>query len=349
MTSSPKGSVRIGIMGAGSIGCYVGGRLAAASRAEVTLVGRPSLQREIATGGLTLRERGRDMRIDPMRFRFETEVSALSDCDVVFCCVKSGATKQAGSALARVLRPQAVVVSLQNGVRNPDLLRAELHGQRVVAGVVGFNVVRRDGAVFHHTTTGSIVVESGASDRTWVTALRAADIEVEERNPIAPEQWTKLLVNLNNAITALTGTPTREMILSREYRLLMAMLLDEGLRVLDAADIPRAKFRGIPLRLMSVILKLPTPLVRVVVRAQLRIDPESRASMWQDLERHRATEVDFLNGEIVRLAEVHAIDAPVNRRIVELVHQAERAEAGCPQMSGEALRREMLSAHTSHR
>ena len=75
---------------------------------------------------------------------------------------------------------------------------------------------------------------------------------------------------------------------------------------------------------MSFILKLPTPVVRVVIRAQLRIDPDARVSMWTDLERGRLTEVDFLNGEIVRLADEQGAAAPINRRIVELVHEAER-------------------------
>ena len=61
--------------------------------------------------------------------------------------------------------------------------------------------------------------------------------------------------------------------------------------------------------------------------------------MWTDLERGRLTEVDFLNGEIVRLADQHGIAAPINRRIAELVHEAERAGAGSPQMSAEALLR----------
>lgn len=343
MTAIQTRTPRIGIMGAGAIGCYVGGRLAAAGQAEVTLVGRPSLQRNIATRGLTLREFQREEHVASSRFRFETEVGALSECDVVFCCVKSGATAEVGSALATAMRRDAVVVSLQNGVRNAEVLRRRLPEQRVVAGVVGFNVVMRANAIFHRTTTGPLVVESRPEDTPWISALRGADIDVEELDPIAPEQWTKLLVNLNNAISALSGASTREMILSRRYRRLMVMLLDEGLSVLDAANLPTAKFRGVPLRLMSFILKLPTPVVRLVVRAQLRVDPESRASMWQDLERHRPTEVEFLNGEIVRLAESQAIDAPLNRRIVELVREAERLDHGCPQMSAAALLRRLRS------
>ena len=89
---------------------------------------------------------------------------------------------------------------------------------------------------------------------------------------------------------------------------------------------------------MSVVLKLPTPLVRLVLGAQLKLDPESRASMWVDLERGRPTEVDMLNGEIVRLAKAHGTDAPLNRRLVELVHEAERAGQGSPGLGPKALR-----------
>jgi 2-dehydropantoate 2-reductase len=329
--------LHVGVMGAGSIGCYVGGRIAAAGEADVTLVGRPSLQGTARSRGLTLREFDREEWVAPAKFRFETAPEALATCDVVLVCVKSGATSEVGAMLATALRPDCVVVSLQNGVRNPEVLRAELPQHRVVVGVVGFNVVLREGATLHHTTTGPLVLETRPEDHPWVDALRSAGLDVEELDPIAPEQWTKLLVNLNNAISALSGAPTRTMILSPGHRRAMTMLLDEGLGVLAAAGIETAKFRGVPLPVMSFVLKLPTPLVRIIVRAQLRVDPESRASMWQDLQRHRTTEVDFLNGEIVRLAERCGVAAPLNRRIVELVHEAERADRGSPGMTADEL------------
>lgn len=337
MTSSK--ALHVGVMGAGSIGCFVGGRLVAGEAADVTFVGRSMLAQAIAAHGLTLRDVDDATRIDGGTVRFSAEVESLASCDVVLCCVKSGATRETAIALDEVLGPHAVVVSLQNGVRNPETLRERLPNNRVVAGVVGFNVVMHDDAVFQLTTTGPLVVEATNDpvDRRWVGALRQAGLDVDVVNPIAPEQWTKLLVNLNNAVSALSGTPTPTMILSPRYRRVMTMLLDEGLDVLGAAGIETAKFRGVPLRLMSFILKLPTPIVRRVVRAQLRVDPESRASMWQDLERRRTTEIEYLNGEIVRLAEAYAVDAPSNRRIVELVHEAERAGAGSPRMDADAL------------
>jgi len=340
--------LHIGVMGAGAIGGYVGGRLAAKGATEVTLIGRKALADTIAERGFTLREFDRDEHVDAAMVRIEEDARALSSCDVVFCCVKSGATEETANILANILEPATVVVSLQNGLRNPQVLRAALPSNPVLPAVVSFNAILREGAVFHRTMSGPLIIETrpNGQDRPWIDALRASGMEVEEVRPIAPEQWTKLLVNLNNAVSALSGAPTRDMILSRRYRRVIAMLLDEALDVLDQAGVRPAKFRGVPLRLMSFIMKLPTPLVRVVIRAQLRVDPESRASMWTDLERGRPTEVDVLNGEIVRLADQHGIAAPINRRIVELVHEAEHAGAGSPQMSAETLLRSLTKTQS---
>jgi 2-dehydropantoate 2-reductase len=214
-----------------------------------------------------------------------------------------------------------------------------LPDHRVVAGVVGFNVVMREDATFVHSLTGPLIVEAedGPTDRQWVDALRDAGLEVRVENPIAPEQWTKLITNLNNAIAALSGAATPTLILTPGYRRLMTLAIDEGLSVLRDAGIHTAKFRGVPLSVMSTVFKLPTPLVRLVLRAQLKLDSESRASMWVDLERRRPTEVDFLNGEIVNLADSLGRDAPINRRLVELVHEAERDGKGSPGLGPDAL------------
>jgi len=343
--------LHIGVMGAGAIGGYVGARLAANGATEVTLIGRKALADTIARHGVTLRELDHDEHVDPAMVRIEEDLHALSSCDVVFCCVKSGATAETAKILANVLEPTTVVVSLQNGLRNPEVLRAALPRNPVLPAVISFNVMIEEGAVFHRTISGPLIIETRPDhqDQAWVDALRASGLEVEEVRPLAPEQWTKLLLNLNNAVGALSGAPTRDMILSPQYRRVIAKLLDEALDVLHEAGIKPAKFHGVPLRLMSFILKLPTPIVRPVIRAQLRVDPEARVSMWTDLERRRPTEVDFLNGEIVRLPDEHGTAAPINRRIAELVHEAERASAGSPQMSADTLLAMLRFSSVQHR
>lgn len=332
--------LHVGVLGAGSIGCFVGGKLLAAEAAEVTFIGRAGARAALLEHGLSVKDFDRpSTRIAPGRIRFETTMGALSACDAVLVCVKSAQTEAVGAELASVLGADALVASLQNGVRNAEVLRAALGAREVLPAVVGFNVVSRDGGLFHRAMSGALMFEQPrtAGARALVDALRATDLAIELRDELAPDQWTKLVVNLNNAVSALSGAPTKELLLSPAYRRIIAAVVGEALTVLRAANVRVAKLRGVPIGLMPHVLALPTPLVRLVTRAQMRVDPEARSSMWEDLTRKRRTEIDFLNGEIVRLADATGVDAPINRRIVELVHRAEAAGVGPPNIPAERL------------
>jgi 2-dehydropantoate 2-reductase len=322
----------VGIMGAGSIGCWVGGRLLARGATRVVLVGRERTRAELAAWGLHLADVGGAGAIDvpAERARVELDPGALRGCDAVLVCVKSGQTEAAARALASTIRPDALVCSLQNGVRNADVLREHLGARCVLAGIVEFNVVSRGEGRFHRGLDGDLIVEERGEAAWLVAALREAGLPVATRTDLAPDQWTKLLVNLNNAVSALSDAPTRSLILNPGYRRVVAALIEEALGVLRRAGIRPARLRGVPVGLMPRILRAPTPLVRLVTGRQMRVDPEARSSMWEDLTRGRPTEVDYLNGEIVRLAATVGLEAPLNRRIQALVHEAEVAGAGSP-------------------
>jgi len=337
--------LKVGVQGAGAVGCYVGGRLQAAGAADVVLVGRARLRDQLRATGLAVQDFD-GPRVTAVGYRFATEASALADCDVVLCCVKSHHTAAAAAELAAVLGPDALVVSLQNGVRNPDVLRAALPGRRIVPSIVSWNVVAVDGS-FRRTTSGPLVVERGPATQALVRALVAAGIGVEQPAELAPHQWTKLLVNLNNAVSALTDVATTRLLREPGYRRTLAALVDEGLGVLRAAGIKPAKFNGVPLAWMPRLLRLPTAIVKLVTRAQLKVDPAARSSIVAGPRAHRPTEVDYLNGEIVSLAERHHVAAPINRRIVALVHDAERADLGSPGMSADALWAALTGAATA--
>jgi len=332
--------VRVGVMGAGAIGCYVGGMVAGAGAADVVFVGRPRTRAEIDARGLTVRDLGgAETAVPAERFAFETEARHFAQCDAVLCCVKSGHTQEVARGLADVLAPDAIVASLQNGLRNADVLREHLPGRQVLAGIVGFNVVSPGDGVFKRTTDGPLHLQA-CDDPRWrrvVDALVASKLEVIERSDIAPDQWAKLLVNLNNAVSALSGAPTRDLILTSGYRRIVAAVISEGVRVVHAANIKPARMRGLRVGMIPRLMRLPTPLIRLVARAQMKVDPEARSSMYEDLTRGRPTEVDYLNGEIVALAERTGVDAPLNRRIVALVREAEGAGAGSPRLSAEQL------------
>lgn len=333
--------LRLGVFGAGSIGCYVGGRVLAADAADVVLVGRPRLRDQLAADGLTVQDfDGPRATVVPARLTVATDAAALGDCDVILCCVKSQHTESAARELAGVVRPDAVVVSLQNGVRNPDVLRAALPGRRVLASIVTWNVIAVDGG-YRRATSGPLVIETAPP--ALVAALRTGGVPVEERADLAPEQWTKLLVNLNNAVSALSDASTATLLLSPGYRKVIAALVREGLDVVRAAGVRPAKWNGVPLALMPRVLRLPTALVRVITRAQLKVDPAARSSMWQDLDARRPTEVDYLNGEIVRVAAQCGRTAPLNQRVVQLIRAAEVAGVGSPRLDADALWRAMTA------
>ncbi|RZO47312.1 MAG: 2-dehydropantoate 2-reductase [Sandaracinaceae bacterium] len=327
--------MRVGIYGAGSIGCFVGARLLSAG-ADVTFVGRARLKAEIATHGLTASDFERRDRHAPEAVRYETDVTALAACQAVLVCVKSAQTEAAARALDAVLTPDCLILSLQNGVRNATTLRAHLGSRTVVPTIVDFNVVSRGEGVFHRGFSGPLVL-SREPRAEALFALLARALETKVVDDIAPAQWTKLLVNLNNAVSALTDAPTQRMLQERELRLVVAAIIDEAVGVLRADGVRPPSLRGVPVWLMPKILRLPTPIVRLVTRAQVKVDAEARSSMWEDLRRGRETEVEYLNGEIVRVAERVGLDAPINRRIVALVHAAEEAGEGSPGLSGAEL------------
>jgi 2-dehydropantoate 2-reductase len=260
---------------------------------------------------------------------------------VVLVCVKSGQTEEAGRELSRVVSPRALVVSMQNGVRNADVLRAAMPDHAVLGGIVGFNVVSKGDGVFHRGTTGPLAIELVEKERARIedlgALLRDAGFEVELPTNIRSKQWSKLLMNLNNAVSALSGAPTPQLIFTPGYRRVLRAVIGEALTVLDAAGIAPGKLGAIPVRLFPALLSLPTPLLRVAARAQLQMDPEARSSMWEDLERRRETEVELLNGEIVRLAKEHGARAPLNERIVEMVHAAEKDAQGSPGLAPDAF------------
>lgn len=323
-------------MGAGAIGCYVGGRLRE-SGVAVVLLGRPALAAEVAPGGLHLSDyHGWERRV---AIAVATEVAALADCDVILVTVKGGDTAGAAAQLAPVLRPGTLVVSLQNGVNNPDVLRAALPGCRVVAGMVPFNVLRREGAHFHQGTSGRLAVEAAPEVAPLVAAFTRAGLPIYAHDNMRGVLWGKLLINLSNSVNALAGVPIKQMIGSRDYRQVMAACVREGLAAVTAAGIRPKLDIVLPPALLPWVLTLPDAIFSLVARRMIQVDAQARSSMWDDLERGRTTEIDALNGEVVRLAERVGTAAPVNAAIVKLVNSAQGSRS--PGLGAAELRRQL--------
>ncbi len=127
--------------------------------------------------------------------------------------------------------------------------------------------------------------------------------------------------------------PLIEQLADRRWRRLLAAQMDEALGVLKAAGIQPARIEGVPPGAIPRILRLPDWLFRTVARRMLAIDPQARSSMWEDLQRRRATEIDYLQGAILKLAHKSGVRVPLTERIIARVRQAEAAGAGSPGLS----------------
>jgi 2-dehydropantoate 2-reductase len=144
-------------------------------------------------------------------------------------------------------------------------------------------------------------------------------------------------LNLNNAINALAGVPLLEELHDRDYRRVLSSCMRELLAALRKAGIKPAKLTKAPPFLVPWILLLPNWLFRVIAQQMLAIDPLARSSMWDDLQKGRATEIEFLNQAVVELAFQQGLTAPVNERIVTLIKQIEKAGRGSPGMSSSEM------------
>jgi 2-dehydropantoate 2-reductase len=311
---------RFAVLGAGSIGCHIGGHLAAAGH-DVAFIGRPAAMDVLRERGLTLSTSGRPpVRLTPHRLTLATGPQAAAGADYVLVTVKSAGTGAAAKDLTPHLAPGAVVVSLQNGLHNPATLRAALPGHTVLAGMVPYNVVQSEPGTVHQGMPGRVMTEP---DDTLVAAFRGAGLAIEARTDMSEVQHAKLLLNLNNAINALSGLPLRDQLGGRAYRRCLALCQREALAVYRAAGVGPARLGPTPPGVTPYLLELPDAVFRRVAAASLRIDAHARSSMWEDLQRGRPTEIDSLQGEIVALAAAHGLRAPVNARLAALVHEAE--------------------------
>ncbi len=330
---------RIAILGAGSVGCFIGGCWQAAGL-PITFVGRPKIAADVAANGLTVSDySGWQVRLDEVDFR--TDPSGLAEADVIALCVKSGATEDAAHDIAKHGREGALVISFQNGISNVDVLERAL-GDRfeVVRGMVPYNCAYLGEGRFHKGVAGApLYAEDRPETRELATRIGSGPAALKLSDNMLGIAWGKLLINLNNATNALSERPLLQQIRERDYRRVFGAAMREGLRVLDAAGITPAKVGDVGPRLMPLVIDSPDWLFNRVFIKRWKIDAKARSSMSDDLAQGRKTEVDYINGELVALADKVGIDAPINRKIVQLIRAA---EAGAPPLGPAELRQAVL-------
>jgi 2-dehydropantoate 2-reductase len=206
--------------------------------------------------------------------------------------------------------------------------------------MVPFNCAYLGKGRFHKGVAGaSLYAEDTPRTRELADRIGEGPAELKLSDDMLGIAWGKLLINLNNATNALSGRPLLTQIRARDYRRVFGAAMREGLRVLDRAGIKPAKVGNVGPRLLPTVIDSPDWLFNRVFIKSWKIDEKARSSMADDLAQGRKTEVDYINGELVALADRVGAKAPVNRKIVELIR---KAEDGAKPLGPAELRREVL-------
>jgi len=301
----------IAVVGAGAVGCFFGGRLAQAGY-SVTLIGRPSHVDAINRDGLW---------VDSQDFcgaipvRASVSVSDAARADLILLAVKSTDTVAAAKTLSPVLRPDALILSLQNGVDNCARLRPYI-AQAVFPAVVYVAVGMQGPGRVKHFGRGELVIgdpESSPPSRAEDSLRAIAGVFESAGMPcaVSPEikhaLWKKFLVNCTyNGISALGQIPYGEMVRLPQIQSLIEALTEEFIQVAQAEGVDLSREEA-ALANQSIAQTMPG----------------QRSSTAQDLARGKPTEIDYLNGVIVEIAHRHGISVPTHRAIHGLVKMLE--------------------------
>jgi 2-dehydropantoate 2-reductase len=316
--------VRYVIFGAGAIGSAIAGLLTRAG-SRVICVARPAYAGALR-GGIVINDNGEELAVRVDAVSAARDLSPESG-DVALITTKSQATEAAADELLDRYDGTLPVVCLQNGVRNEEIVARRF--QNVYAGLVFLSAVQLEPAVIELPQGRSVAIGCypGGLDnlaRELCADLRRAGFEALASAHVMPMKWGKLVANLNNATTTITGYWLERAMSDPEMRRLMLAVREEGLRVLDAAGIavePPAD-QPSPIRIREMTDKLREPPKHPYDLARLTQGPQTYSSMWQDLHLGRKThEAGFLNGDIVALGEGLGIPTPYNSMLLEIVNR----------------------------
>ncbi len=281
----------IAVMGAGAVGCYYGGMLARAGN-EVVLIGRPRHVEAMRRDGLFL---------DTQSFQAHVPVEATVDASgaraarLVLCCVKATDTEAAAAELAPHLAPDALVMSLQNGVDNAERLQRALGREVIPAVVYVATEMAGPGWVKHHGR-GELVIGPAAAADELVRLFADAGVPVQISANVAGALWAKLIVNCAyNALSAITRVPYGRMIQGPGMEAVLRDVVRECRAVAEAEGVT------VPGDPWEAVLRIAQTM------------PEQLSSTAQDLARGKPSEIDHLNGHVCARGEALGIPTPVNR------------------------------------
>ena len=320
------------VFGAGLIGGFVAGAMISQGL-NVALVARSSVRQKLSAGLRLTDYQDHEAIIDSVSF-VDTDkllgAPSSHSCDYLWLTVKCTAVESALAELPALVGPSTIIFCVQNGLGSEQIVKDRFPANKVMRVMAMFNVAEPSPGHLHRGSQGHLGIEElddyPEIARDIATHINSPLMVVDSCDHIVALLWAKLQLNLANAVNALADGPIKNMIEQRNYRRVIALLMKELLAVVDAMEISLPKVTPLPAHWVPEVLSLPNCVFRIVGQKMLAVDPTVRTSMWWDLSGGKQTEVEFLNGALIRAGKEVGVACPANEKLLAMIHQAEQKE-----------------------
>jgi len=314
----------IAVIGAGAIGSLVAGYLKCKQK-DVLLVGTAASVEAIKTGGLS---------ISGVRGDFKVEIDIVSrldrPCDLAVLAVKTQDVERAIKDNSAFLKDSAVLTT-QNGVQADNIVSRLILKEKIISSIVMFGSTCIEPAKVVHNFEGSWIIgrvfSANDKDLQATAAILGEIFPVVVTGNIQGMKYLKIFVNANNCIPALLGMSMQDAFADTNVSRISIAIWLEGFNIITKAGIRLVSLPDFPLERLAKLLSLPVlEAAKIFSGIMVNLSKEPLyGSILQSIKRGRPSEIDYINGEFANIARQNGIDAPLNVKLVELVHQVEKS------------------------
>jgi len=311
--------MRIGIAGAGAVGCHYGSLLQQAGL-HVVYLARGEHLAALKANGLTHITEGKTVQLN---VQASDDISILTHCDVVLLTCKTTVLDSLCLQITPVINAETVFITMQNGVTAPDQVAHHFAKSPLLAASAFIGVCVEKPGVIIHSAAGHIRLgywQNGEQENgekaafvlntlldKLVAAWRKSGVDAQKVADMKSMLWHKMLWNCGfNAITALTRRYAKDVVMDDDSVRWVRAAMQEAIEV--------AKITGV---------LLPDDAIQQHLNLTMKAGPV-QTSMWQDISRGRPTEIDVMNGFIALKAKDFGLEAPVNDMLTSLIKMTEK-------------------------
>lgn len=274
-----------------------------------------------------------------------TEWDLSEQADVIWLTVKCTGLAQAIEEMRPLLHKHTTIVCCQNGLGGFEQVSNAFPNHELVHAIAVYNVAplgeeddqQLASTHLHRGTDGKLMVDGRKLPAAVLEALSSDLQPLEAHDNIEGVIWSKLQMNLINALNAVSNLPVLAMLMQRGYRQLYADMMAELPAVASANNVHMERLTKLPQNISIAAMRMPDWLFTRVALKSFKVDESTRTSMWWDLKGQRKTEIDYIQGALVKSAKAHGLQCPVNETVANLIRAIEAGEEAWG-LSAEAIR-----------